>query len=117
MSLQPESQFVVALTNGEFTNRRPNGAAEHMRFDDLRAVIIETNARGPFAPDVWWILLAENETACIFPQGATGEDAVREKLFALPGFNMEAFIEAMSSTSNKRFLCWERGKRRGAAGA
>ena len=80
-----------------------------MEWDDLQRVEIVTTDHGPFAPDVFWVLHGL-KAGCVIPQGATGEKELLERLQALPGFRYEAVIEAMSSTENRRFLCWERGK-------
>jgi hypothetical protein len=45
---------------------------------------------------------------CRSRQGATGDDQLLERLQALPGFDNNAVIAAMSSASNRRFLCRER---------
>jgi len=43
-----------------------------------------------------------------YPQGATGDRHLLERLQALSEFDNRAFIEAMSSTSARRFLCWQK---------
>lgn len=87
---------------------RPDGRTERVAWDELQAFIVETTDEGPGAPDVFWILLGSAESGCVIPQGATGDKALLERLQALPGFNNQEFIRAMGSTSNQRFLCWER---------
>lgn len=106
--LQPESQFVLTVNQTEILNMRPEGQIERIAISDLKAVIIETNDTGPLGIDVWFLLLGSNtESGCIFPQGATGEQAVLDTLFQLPSFNHQEFIKAMSCTENKHFLCWQ----------
>jgi hypothetical protein len=76
---------------------------------DLSGVMIETNDSGPFGPDVWWLLFgADDRLACAFPQGAVGEQVVVNSLLGLPGFDHEAMIMAMGSTSNAVFPVWRR---------
>ena len=110
MAASAESAFVVTVTETEIVNRRPNGAVERVALEDLRAIIIETNDSGPFAPDVWWLLIgsSEKKSGCVFPQGATGHDDVLAFAQKLPGFDNRMFIQAMTSTENNRFLCWRR---------
>ena len=86
---------------------RPDGTVERVGWDDLQKVEVVTTGDGPFAPDVFWVLHGRNG-GCAIPQGATGDRHVLERLQALPGFDNEAVIAAMSSTSARRFLCWER---------
>ena len=66
---------------------------------------IETTDEGPYAPDVFWYL-AGKQTGCVVPLGATGEGEMISRLQALSGFDNEAFSEAMTSTSNRRFFVW-----------
>ena len=103
--MQPEAAFVVNVTDEGVASRRPNGYIEAVTWTDLRAVLIETNDEGPIGPDVFWILVWR-QGGCVIPQGATGEDALLIRLQALPGFDNDALIAAMSSTANQRFLCW-----------
>lgn len=87
--------------------RRPDGVGESVRWDDLRAVLIETTDQGPLLDDVFWILIGQT-SGCVVPQGADGEDVLFERLGKLPDFDYAMVIEAMSSTDNARYLCWER---------
>jgi hypothetical protein len=70
--------------------------------------LVETTDEGPFAPDVFWILVGTAASGCVIPQGATGDAILLERLQKLPGFDNDAFIRAMRSTSNEKFLCWKR---------
>lgn len=106
--LLPESKFVVELTEAEVIVHRPEGSQESVRFEDLRAVLIETNDSGPWGTDVWWILLGKDQTSgCVYPGGATGEGGALERLQRLPGFDDAAVIRAMGCCDNERFLCWK----------
>jgi hypothetical protein len=108
--LWPECQFIVEVNETEIVNHRPGGKIERIAFADLRAVIIETNDKGPFAPDVFWILLGDHpEIGCVYPQGATGEQEAMKALLKLPGFDIEQLLRAMKSTDNTSFLCWHAG--------
>lgn len=104
--LQPESQYVVSLTESEVTCRRPDGSVENVAWDDLQRVEIVTTDEGPFLMDVFWVLHG-TETGCVVPQGATGEQELLQQLQRLPGFQNAAVIEAMSCSDNRHFLCWE----------
>jgi hypothetical protein len=102
----PEAAFVVRLSGNEIINQRPDGQVERIALANLKAVIIETNDSGPWGTDVWWILVGNEKTGCVFPGGASGEKEILEAVQKLPGFDNEVFIEAMGSTANQRFLCW-----------
>src|SRR5918993_563846 len=105
--LQHESEWIVTLNDAQISCKRPNGLVESLAWDDLKVVLIETTDEGPFAIDVFWILMGE-QSGCIVPLGAAGADEMLAKLQALPNFNNEAVVEAMSSTDNGRFVCWQR---------
>jgi hypothetical protein len=103
----PESRFIVRLSDSEVVCERPDGKVERIAWADLQKVEVITNGDGPFAPDVFW-LLHGTEGGCAIPQGAAGERQLLERLWDLPGFDMGTFISAMSSVSDRRFLCWQR---------
>lgn len=105
--LQPESQYVVSLSQSEVSCRHPDGTTEQVAWEDLQRVEILTTDHGPFFPDIFWVLHG-SAAGCVVPQGATGEKELLERLQRLPGFRNEAVIEAMPSTDNRRFLCWEK---------
>jgi hypothetical protein len=102
-----EKKWVVAVSDTQVSCTRPNGKVETLNWDDLKIVVIETTDEGPYAPDVFWYLAGE-QTGCVIPHGATGDDVMEKRLQALPGFDNEAFIEAMTSTSNRKFILWQR---------
>lgn len=106
-SLYPEHGYLVTLSEREVTCRHPDGLVEAVPWDELRAVLLETNDQGPFAMDVFWILIGQRG-GCVIPQGAQGESALLERLQALDGFDNDMVIQAMMSTENQRFLCWQR---------
>jgi hypothetical protein len=105
--LEPESRFIVRLSDLEVVCERPDGKVERVGWADLQKVEVVTTSDGPFAPDVFWVLHG-TDGGCAIPQGATGESQLLERLQALPGFDNHVFIEAMSCVSNRRFLCWRR---------
>jgi hypothetical protein len=85
----------------------PMRKVERVAWADLQKVEVVTTSDGPFAPDVFWVLHG-SESGCAVPQGATGDSQLLERLQTLPGFDNDALIAAMSSTSDQRFLCWQR---------
>jgi hypothetical protein len=105
--LQPESLFIIRVSDSEVVCERPDGKVERVEWSDLQKVEVVTTDEGPFLPDVFFVLHGTTE-GCAAPQGATGEDELLERLWDLPGFDNQAFIEAMSSVTNRRFLCWQR---------
>ena len=106
--LEPERRTVVRLSDTEVVCERPDGKVEQVGWAELEKVELVTTGDGPFAPDVFWVLHGTGG-GCAIPQGATGEKELLERLQGLPGFDNGAVIEAMGSTSDRRFLCWQRG--------
>jgi hypothetical protein len=105
--LYPESRFIIRLSDSEVVCERPDGRVERVGWGDLQKVEVVTTSDGPMAPDVFWVLHGTTG-GCAVPQGATGEEELLERLWALPGFDTRVFIEAMSCASDRRFLCWQR---------
>ena len=106
--LEPESRFSVRLSDSEVVCERPDGKVERVGWADLEKVEVVTTGDGPFAPDVFWVLHGAGGGGCTVPQGATGERKLLERLQSLSGFDNSAVIEAMGSTSDRRFLCWQK---------
>lgn len=106
-NLNFEAKWIVTLSDREISCTRPNGKVETLKWDDLELVAIETTDEGPFATDVFWYLAGET-SGCVIPLGATGEDVLLTRLQALPDFDNEKLIQAMTSASNQRFILWVR---------
>lgn len=84
---------------------RPSGLVESVRWSDLRVVLIRTTDAGPAVVDVFWVLVGR-DSGCVVPSEAVGTNALLERLQRLPGFDNQAFIDAMTSTENREFVCW-----------
>lgn len=100
--LEPGSQFILRLSDSEVICERPDGKVERVEWSELQKVEVVTTGDGPFAPDVFSVLHGTSG-GCAVPQGATGDTKVLERLQALPEFDNQAFIEAMSTASDRRF--------------
>jgi hypothetical protein len=84
------------------------GAPASLSFNDLAAIVIETNDSGPWGDDVVWHLLGRAEGSCLsIPQIAEGFSPLLERLQRIPGFENKEVIAAMGSASLNAFLCWE----------
>ncbi len=107
---QPESEVVVTFDDEGVRCTKPGSKEEHISWEKLDAVLIETTDQGPILPDVFWLLLTKDmSSGCVIPQGAIGDKDLLEVMQKrLPGFNNEMLIKAMTSTENQRFLVWER---------
>jgi hypothetical protein len=74
---------------------------------DIQEVQVKTTDQGPFACDVFIVLLT-NKGKCIIPQQIPGTLLLLQKLQELPGFSNETYIDAMSCGENRKFLCWKK---------
>ena len=99
----------IVITDDSVIRFRPDGVQESIRWDDLGEVCILTTDEGPWSEDVFWVLTAsDGKSGCTVPQFAEGADKLLEALQELPGFDNEAVIKAMGSTSNAKVFCWRK---------
>lgn len=100
---------IVSCTPDGFTlAQRRHGETLSYRFDDILKVIVRTSEDGPFSDDIVYEIVT-TAGAIVLPSEAEGVlRLVDEHLLKLPGFDYEAFIAAMGSTSDQAFVCFER---------
>lgn len=84
----------------------PSKEPESIKWDAIIGIAIETNDRGPFVEDVYW-LLASKEKVISYPSEATGTEEMLKRLQEIPTFNNERLIEAMTCTDNQTFILWD----------
>lgn len=97
----------VAFDEEKVVRTMSNGETEVVRWDELQSVAVVTTGGGPWSEDVFWILKSRSG-GCAIPQEYQGAAELLKRLQELQGFRNEAFIEAMGSTENATFVCWER---------
>ncbi|GAB4583454.1 hypothetical protein [Nocardia sp. NPDC127526] len=94
--------------NDTFVRRTlANGRVEEVAWTELAEVRIITTADGPFAEDVFFVLIGATGKGCVVPHSAA-DTAFLARLQALPGFDNDKVIEAMCSVTDKQFLVWRR---------
>ncbi len=99
----------VFFTSDAVIRVQPDGMRKTIRWDDLDEIRILTTDEGPWHEDVHFVLITfDGKRGCTVPQLCDGSKQLLERLQQLPGFDNEAVIEAMSSTSNAEFVCWKR---------
>ena len=107
--LVPESRWTAAIENDRLIIVDDKGETKQLPLSALSGIAIETNDRGPWDADVWWLFFsAEDRLELVYPQGATGEDLVIDRITELPGFDHAEMIAAMTSTENATFAVWRR---------
>ncbi|VXC05797.1 hypothetical protein [Aeromicrobium sp. 9AM] len=84
----------------------PDGTVERVRWDELREVRIATTADGPFNEDVFWLLSGGDLSIGVALPGSYVDDALMRRFQALPGFDNEQVIAAMSSMEEAQFVVW-----------
>lgn len=99
--------ITVSIDEEWIVCRRGLTRSEAVRWDDLKAVLIETTDRGPFRNDVFWVLVG-GSSRCVVPQEAEGSQELLAKLQTLAGFDSDVVVEAMGSAENHTFVCWRK---------
>lgn len=98
----------VTFTEVGATRTLANGKVESVAWADLVGVGIMTTSEGPWAEDVWWLLIGADGTGVAVPNGQVGDLVGR--VARLPGADLNAVILAMGSTDDASFPVW-RGER------
>ncbi len=105
--LDPESKFIVHLSEEAVSCQRPDSQIERVEWKDLQRVEIFTNSDGPFLPDTFWILTGAN-SGCVIPWGATGDRELLQRLQQLPSFDSMAVLNAAPKTEESMIVCWQK---------
>ncbi len=105
-----EAQFIVSFNSNSISVIDPDGLESSVSIEGLTKIDILTTEDGPWAPDVFWRFFTnEDKAVLIFPGGATGESELLTYLQDnVDGFNSDAVIAAMGSTSLASFELWKK---------
>lgn len=98
----------VEITDRYVRRTLPGGRVEEVSWADLAEVRIITSADGPFADDVFFVLIGAKGNGCAVPRSEVGSSTLLDRLQALPGFDNDAVVAAMGCTTDHQFLCWRR---------
>ena len=77
------------------------------QWDQVIEIFVLTTDNGPWECDVW-LCLSSKSTGCLIPAEAENYDLVFDQLSRFKGFDYQSYINAMSSATNNRFVCWTR---------
>ncbi len=106
---QVEARWSVVVEPAHVEVTDEVGRVRMMAKAELSGVVVETNDSGPWGADVWWLLFGvDDQLECMFPQGATGDQAAVDFFMSLPGFDLEQMTNAMCSTENAVFPVWRK---------
>lgn len=99
----------VSFTDSTVTAMYGHGETRSMSWAALSKVGITTTDEGPVLEDVFWGLHAGDEVKVVYPGSAVGAQellaAMQERLH---GFDNDALIRAMGSSSHAQFVVWAR---------
>ena len=97
--LMVERRIEVTTDDLGIRVRDGRGNLMAMSWTDVESIAIETNDRGPFEPDVWWVL-ESGDRRLTYPQGANGDaDALRAFGDRFPGFDHGAVSHGHRSST------------------
>jgi hypothetical protein len=103
--------WIIVVEEDRLRVADPRGQTSEVAWGAIERVVIRTTDLGPFAPDVFWLIDPIEEETIVIPGNATGESemlgAMQQRL---PGFRNDQLTEAMTSTSNREFVVWERDR-------
>ena len=103
---QQNGRIIFNKTN--IASHWPDGTLQRLNWNDLAQVDVITTDEGPWAEDVFFLLLDTSGESIVVPQCFDGAQALVEQLAKLPTFDDSALRKAMGSTSNQTFVCWRR---------
>lgn len=81
--------------------------SNNLKWNDVLEILIETNDQGPIADDVFFVL-ATRDVEIKIPQTDSNAEELFMRLQGFEGFDNQTFIDSMSSSENKRFVCWKK---------
>lgn len=84
-----------------------DGTVEAVSWASLTSVVIRVMPDSPYQEDVFLMLVGEDGKGTAIPSGDPAADALIERLQAMPGFDNERFIEAMTTDADQAYVVWE----------
>ena len=107
MSEQPGGSGITVDDAG-VRRRLADGTEESVSWGQLAEVAIRTTPDGPWQEDVFFLLMRQGGGGCAVPAGHPSADELMSRLQALPEFDNDAFVEAMTSTEDALFVVWRK---------
>jgi len=94
--------------NGQtITIKRPFRKSVSVSIDELDEIGVETTDQGPFVEDVFWIL-KRGELRIRIGDPHPIFKMLMDRFGLLEGFDWQPFVDAMSCSDNRYFMCWRR---------
>jgi hypothetical protein len=104
--MNEEENYIVEISDSEIRCHRPDGTLDSLSWKNLQRVEVVVNADGDLP--ITFFALHGSSAALVIPEGATNADDLGERLFELPDFNAELFVDSMSAVKSQTFVCWRR---------
>ena len=101
-----EEQYILEVNDTEIRCHRPDGTMDSISWKNLLRVEVVVTEDKPL-PVTCFTLHGPSATVVI-PEGATNADDLSERLFELPGFDADVFVDSMSAQTSDTFTCWQR---------
>lgn len=101
-----EENYIVEVSDTEIRCHRPDGTLDSLSWKNLRRVEVVVNADDELP--VTFFALHGPTAALVIPEGATNADDLSERLFELPEFDADLFVESMSAVKSHTFVCWKK---------
>lgn len=79
-----------------------------IRWDQLEVVGLRTTAEGPFAEDVFWVLVYRGGRRVDVPSLLVGDDVIDVMVKHLPGLDCAKVVDAMACSQERVFRLWHR---------
>jgi hypothetical protein len=106
---EPPAKDRVEFDERGIRRYRSNGPMEEIEWSELDEIGIVTTDEGPWVDDVIWLFSnADQSNGCAVSNYSPGFSELLSRIQALPGFDNEAVVRAMGSTSNDRFVVWKK---------
>lgn len=88
---------------------RMSSKTEEIKWNDIGEISIITTSEGPFMEDVYLCLSSiDGKYGCAVPSMVEGYIEVYDRVSKFEGFNFQKVIEAMSCTTDAKFIVWEK---------
>jgi len=95
------------LSGQAITIKRPFRKSVSVSIDELDEIGVETTDQGPFVEDVFWIL-KRGELCIRIGDPHPIFKMLMDRFGLLEGFDWQPFVDAMSCSDNRYFMCWRR---------
>ena len=104
--MNEEENYIVEVSETEIRCHRPDGTLDSLSWKNLNRVEVVVNADAEL-PATFFALHGQG-AALVIPEGATNADDLSERLFELPGFDADLFVDSMSAVKSQTFVCWRK---------